>query len=164
RRQCGDNPHEYDPGDHRSDDPRAAGKNEGHGPRTLDIAGFQRLDSEAGRSDQIVRLAIQPAAARKLLPDGSEPVLPAGNARLWRTAVLGEQEPAAWTQDPAYLGERRRGILDRAQSEGHDRRVDAVILDRQRLAGAAHKLDGNPCFARALVRESQQLRRWIDAK
>src|SRR6202521_2712490 len=46
-----------------------------HGARPLQRPNLESIDAKAGRSDQIVRLAIEMAAARSPLPQRREPVL-----------------------------------------------------------------------------------------
>src|ERR1700680_804135 len=88
----------------------ATGIDEGHGSRSLQIPSFESIDAKAGRSDQIVRLAIEMAAARYPLPQRREPVLPAGDAGFGGTAVLGEEKLATGFEDATHLRERRCGV------------------------------------------------------
>src|SRR6266700_2115515 len=142
----------------------AAHVDERHRPRSFEIARFQIVESEASRSDQVIGLAIEMAAAGKPPPNGCEPVLPTGNAGLRCAAVLGEEQSAAASEHPARFGEDRGGVGHRAERESHDHRIDARALDRQCLSGAAQKLHRSRRHVRTLLSEAQQLRGGIDAK
>src|SRR5260370_41410821 len=93
-----------------SDRAGAARVDEHHRPRPLEVARFQAIDSEASRSNQVIRLAIEMTAAGKSPPKGREPVLPAGNASLRCAAVLGEEKSAAGSQHPPHLREHHRRV------------------------------------------------------
>src|SRR6185437_6134963 len=136
-----------------------AGVDECHGPWPFEIAGFHILDAEARRADQLVRLAIEMAAAGNPTPNGRQPVLPTGNAGLRRAAMLGEEKLAAGPEHPSDLRERRCGIVDGAQREGHDGGIDALVLDRQRFAGGTTQLDQRQRLMRPPLCEIEQLGR-----
>jgi hypothetical protein len=55
--------------------------------------------------------------------------------------VLGEKKSAVGPEHPPDFCKRRSRVVDAAQSEGYDGRIDAAILYRQGFTGAAQELD-----------------------
>ena len=72
----------------------ATGINEPHDPRSLEITGFQAFDPKACGLHQVIRLAVEMAAARNALPDWREPVMPSSHADFRCAAMFGEAKDA----------------------------------------------------------------------
>jgi hypothetical protein len=117
---------------------------EPHRPWRFEITGFQVFDPKAGGLHQIVRFAIEVAAARNTLPYWREPVLPTSHANFRCTPVLGEEKHATGFEDPANFRECFGGVVDGAKREGHYHRVYAFVVQRQGFSGAAQEFDSWP--------------------
>src|ERR1051325_8350538 len=76
---------------------------EGPGLGAFHVAGFERVDPEAGVPDQIIHLAVEVAAAADTAPAGRQAVLPTDNRRFGREAVLNEKETPGRLQDATHL-------------------------------------------------------------
>ena len=81
------------------------------------------------------RLQLQPWPTRVWSP--VQPVLPAGEALVVGAYVLDEQQAPAGLEHPVEFAKRSRLVVDRAQDEGGDGDVEAVVLERQILGGSA---------------------------
>src|SRR5205085_2646234 len=74
-------------------------------------------DGEAVRLDRRERVSVAVAAARELLLDTVQPILPLGRLRVVRADVLEEEQPAAGLEDAVSLLQRAGGVRDRAENE-----------------------------------------------
>ncbi|MFT5449420.1 MAG: hypothetical protein ACI9DC_004613 [Gammaproteobacteria bacterium] len=109
------------------------------------------------------------AAACEATPDGIEAVLPAAHRGCRRLAVLAENQLAIRLESPPHLTHRLTPVWDGAQGAGQQHGVDAVILQRDLLAGKIQPLDrkrmrrrqpARPCGAcllRAIARRGDRL-------
>ena len=87
------------------------------------------LHLEAGGGDRRDRVAVAVAAVAEEAPGLLEPVLPARQARVLGADVLDEEQLAAGPQHPRRLGQRRPRVGDRAEDQGRDRGVEAVVVE-----------------------------------
>ena len=109
----------------------ATGINEPHDPWSFEITGFQAFDPKACGLHQVIRLAVEMAAARNAFPDWREPVLPSSHANFRCATMFGEAKDAPGFEDPANLHKRSGSVVDGAKREGHYHRVDALVVQRQ---------------------------------
>ena len=109
----------------------ATGINESHGPWSFEITGFQAFNPKACGLHQVIRFAIEMAAARNALPDWREPVLPSSHANFRCAAMFGEAKDAPGFEYPANFHKRPGRVVDAAKREGHYHRVDALVVQRQ---------------------------------
>ena len=84
-------------------------------------------DRQAGVADEPVDGAGQVASPGDALLEPVEAVLPAGGAGVRGEAVLEEEELPTGPQDPADLAQRAVDVGDRAEREGADDGVRAVV-------------------------------------
>src|SRR5712664_2893212 len=108
--------------------------NKPHYPWRLEITGFQVFDPKAGGLHQVIRFAIEMAAACNTLPDWREPVLPTSYANFRHAAVFSEAKDAPGFEDTANLGKRPGSVVDGAKRESHYHRVDALVVQWQGFA------------------------------
>jgi hypothetical protein len=73
-----------------------------------------------------------------------EAILPTGQARLAGAHVLDEEQLAARLQHPCCLAKRRRRIGDRAEDQGEDGGVEAVVGKGKLLRRGPADLDPSP--------------------
>jgi hypothetical protein len=67
-----------------------------------------------------------------------QPVLPAGEPAGVGANVLQKEEATARPQDPGDLLDRAARIVHRAQDQGRDDRIEAVVLEREGLGSSYH--------------------------
>ena len=95
---------------------------------------------ETGFLKVLQRPAVAVAAVREGLPRVVQPSLPALQPGVVRTHVLQEQERSFRVQDAADLLQRCDRILDGAEHEGGDDRVEGVVVEGKDLGRCADHL------------------------
>ena len=103
------------------------------------------LDDEAGALHQGNGVPGEVAAISQPTLQGLEPALPCLHTRIGGKAMFEEVEPAPGTKHTPHLGKRGVGIGNRAQGEGAQSVVTAVIGEGNRLAVESDPLDGDCC-------------------
>jgi hypothetical protein len=103
---------------------------------------FDVLDVEAGACHRRAGIAVQVAIAGHPAVERCQPLLPAGDASA-ATDVFEEHQLSIRLQDPARFGQNRRRLVHRAEHEGEDSRIEALVGERQLFGASADDLDGH---------------------
>src|SRR3954464_1519979 len=90
-------------------------------------------DRERWRLDRPLGFAVAIAAVAQEFPDAGEPVLPSREARVARTHVLQEEEPASRLEYARDLTHHAYRVDRRAEHERRDHRVERIVLERETL-------------------------------
>ena len=119
------------------------------------------LDGETCRLDASERVTVRVAPSRYDRPDALEPILPAGQPRIVRANVLGEEKRRIWPQHPSDLSESGILATHGTQSQRRDDRVKRRIGEWQRLSRGLDELDVGLESGRSPPRPSQHPQRRI---
>src|SRR5262249_55735929 len=115
---------------------------ERHDPRSRDVAGFQPVEPKARFGKQIVDLAVEVTPAREPQPEGTEPLLPAGDPRFRRAPMPHEQQPPADLEHATHVHEGSPDLGNAAAGPCHDDRVHAAVRQRDAFAEPSRRWKG----------------------
>src|SRR5262249_58972336 len=109
------------------------------------------MDPDTRAGQQLAGGAIGVAAAGEEAPGALEAILPARKAAAAAAYVLEKEELPALDQDPPDLGHRAVRVIDGAEDERGDHRVEAAVVEGQVLGRSLD--DGRVAGGRAVLCE-----------
>src|SRR5579862_4678828 len=130
--------------------------------RTLDEAGVELVDLEAGVADERPDVACEMATSREPLLPGVEAMLEARDLRVGRQPVFGEVELGAGLEHPAQLTQRAWRVGNRAQRHRRERAVEPVVGEVEAGAVEAALVHGHARRRDPLARQLHADHRRVD--
>jgi hypothetical protein len=99
-------------------------------------------DRESPLFDEVGNTAYEMATRKDAPMDRLHTLLPAPHIGVGGFTMLTEQQLPVWLEDTCHALECRHNLGDRAQGEGGEHRIDAVVCKRNPLPWQIQKLDG----------------------